>query len=150
MDAVTYPKQDVIDMLEKHVIPVRTPFDGDLAKEVEAKWTPFLLFLDTKRRAHHHTSVGFLPPEELIPAILLGVGKTFFDIKELDRAMGALEEVIEKHVSSHAAPEAIYFRGVSEYKKTQSAEPLKDVYEKLQAKYPKSEWATRAAPYRLL
>ncbi len=149
MDAVTYPKQNVIDMLEKHVIPVRTPFDGDVAKEFEAKWTPFLLFLDTNKKGHH-TVVGFLPPEELIPAIFVGVGKTFFDAGELDRAMGALDNVIKNHPSSHAAPEAVYFRGVCEYKKTHSAEPLKQVYEKLQAEYPANEWATRADPYRLL
>jgi hypothetical protein len=149
MDAVTYPKQNVIDMLDRHVIPVRTPFDGELAREFEAKWTPFLLFLDTNKKAHHKI-VGFLPPEELIPAILVGVGKTFFDAQELDRAIKLLDEVIKEHPSSHAAPEAVYFRGVSEYKKTHSAEPLKQVYERLQAEYPESEWAKRAAPYRLL
>jgi thioredoxin-related protein len=149
MDAVTYPKQNVIDMLDRHVIPVRTPFDGELAREFEAKWTPFLLFLDTNKKAHHKI-VGFLPPEELIPAILLGVGKTFFDAQKLDRAMNMFDEVIKEHPSNHAAPEAVYFRGVSEYKKTHSAEPLKQVYERLRAEYPETEWAKRAAPYRLL
>lgn len=149
MDTVTYPKQDVIDLMDKHVIPVRIPFDSPLAKEFEVKWTPGLLFLDKNRKAHH-LIIGFLPPEELIPAILLGVGKTFFDSNEFQRAIEALNEVMERHPSSHAAPEAVYFRGVSQYKKTHSAEPLKQVYEKLQAEYPETEWAERAAPYRLL
>ncbi|MCF8143301.1 MAG: hypothetical protein K9N21_05215 [Deltaproteobacteria bacterium] len=149
MDAVTYPDKDVIEQIEKHVIPVRIPFDNPLAEEFVVKWTPNLLFLDRHRKTHHRV-IGFLPPEELIPTILLGVGKTYLETEELDRSLGVLNEMIEKHPLSHAAPEAVYFIGVSLYKKTHKAQPLKEAYEKIQAKYPNSEWVKRAAPYRLL
>jgi len=149
MDAVTYPKEDVVDQINRLVIPVRIPFDNPLAKEFEVKWTPGLLFLDEDRKEHHRI-IGFLPPEELVPAILLGVGKTFFDTKQLDRAIELLNEVVDKHPRSHAAPEAVYFHGVSRYKQTHSGEPLKQSYNKLQAEYPETEWTKRAAPYRLL
>ncbi|MFO8091024.1 MAG: tetratricopeptide repeat protein [Desulfatiglandaceae bacterium] len=149
MDAVTYPTQDVIEHIEKYSIPVRIPFDAPLAREFVVKWTPNLLFVDAER-ALHHRIIGFLPPEELNPAILLGVGKIFLDHGDFDRALGTLNEVLEKHPGSHAAPEAVYFRGVSQYKQTHSGEPLKKAYEKLKAAYPESEWAKRAAPYRLL
>jgi len=149
MDAVTYPKQDVIEQMDKHVIPVRIHFDSPLAEEFIVKWTPNLLFLDKQRRPHHRI-IGFLPPEELIPAILLGAGKTFFETGALDRAVGLLQEVIEKHPISHAAPEAMYFKGVCQYKQTHKGDPLKQAYEMLQDKYPNTEWAKRAAPYRLL
>jgi len=149
MDAVTYPTENVVEHIEKHVIPVRIPFDDPLAGEFVVKWTPNLVFADAERAVHHRI-IGFLPPEELIPAILLGVGKTFFDLADLDRDLGILNEVVEKHPTSHAAPEAVYFMGVSRYKKTHSGEPLKEAYEKLKEAYPESEWAKRAAPYRLL
>jgi hypothetical protein len=149
MDAVTYPTQDVIEHIERHVIPVRIPFDDPLAREFVVKWTPNLLFVDAERALHHRV-IGFLPPEELIPAILLGAGKTFFDRGDLDRALGMLNEVVETHATKHAAPEAVYFAGVSQYKKTHSGEPLKKAYEKLKAAYAETEWVKRASPYRLL
>jgi hypothetical protein len=149
MDAVTYPMQDVVEHIEKHVIPVRIAFDDPLAREFVVKWTPNLLFADEKRVVHHRI-IGFLPPEQLIPAIMLGVGKTFFDLGDLDRALEMLNELVEKHPASHAAPEAVYFEGVSRYKKTHSAEPLKNAYEKLKTTYAETEWVKRASPYRLL
>ena len=48
------------------------------------------------------------------------------------------------------APEAVYLRGVSRYKSSHSAAPLKEAYEKLRAEYPASEWTQRAQPYSLL
>jgi hypothetical protein len=149
MDAVTYPTHDVVEHIEKHLIPVRIPFDDLLARKFIVKWTPNLLFADAERAVHHRI-IGFLPPEELIPAILLGVGKIFFDLGDLDRALGTLNEVLGKHPASHAAPEAAYFAGVCLYKQTHSGEPLKKAYENLKAAYPESEWTKRAAPYRLL
>ena len=149
MDAVTYPHENVIHELETKVIPVRIPFDSPLSKEFVAKWTPNLLWVDTERKTHHRV-IGFLPPEELTPAVSLGVGKTFLDAGALDRALGVLKEVMDGHPLSHAAPEAVYFSGVCLYKQTHEAAPLKEAYEKLQADYSNTEWAKRSAPYRLL
>ncbi|MCF8084426.1 MAG: hypothetical protein K9M96_15145 [Deltaproteobacteria bacterium] len=149
MDAVTYPNQDVIEEIHKQVIPVRIPFDSPLAEEFVVKWTPNLLFLDRDRKTHHRI-IGFLPPEELIPAVQLGVGKCFLEIGDLDRAGSVLDETVQKHPESHAAPQAIYFAAVSNYKSSHKGDPLKQAYERLQADYPESEWAKRSAPYRLL
>ena len=48
------------------------------------------------------------------------------------------------------APEAVYLRGVTEYKMTESVDGLVQAYEKLKERYPSSEWTSRAEPYRLL
>lgn len=149
MDAVTYPKQNVIDELDKHTVPVRIAFDNPFADAYRVKWTPNLVFLDQDKQVHHRI-IGFLPAEELIPAILLGAGKTYLEIDGLNRAMGLLEECFEKHPQSFAAPQAVYFHGVCRYKQTHDGDPLKKAEEKLQAKYPDSEWTQRAAPYKLL
>jgi len=78
------------------------------------------------------------------------LSKPIFEIDDLNRAIGLLTEAFENHPQSFAAPQAVYFHGVCRYKQTHEADPLKKVEEKLQAKYPDSEWTQRAAPYKLL
>ena len=150
MDAVTYPNPDVVAFVESSVVPLRLPFDHKpLSEEFQVKWTPTLVTLDGDGKEHHRT-VGFLPPEELIPSLLLGKAKVNFDLDNFESAIETLKDILKTHSKSDSAPEAIYLLGVSRYKSTHEAKPLKDAYEKLQADYPDSEWTKRAYPYRLL
>jgi hypothetical protein len=150
MDAVTYPQGKVIEFVQKHFIPLRVAFDAQpLATDFQVKWTPTLIVLDAKGKEHHR-SVGFLAPEELIPALMLGNAKTHFDQDQINEALAILEKLLADYPKSDSTPEAIYLRGVCRYKSTHKAQPLKEAYEQLQAAYPSSEWAKRASPYRLL
>lgn len=150
MDAVTYPNPGVAKFIQDHVIPVRLPFDAKPeSADFNVKWTPTLVVLD-QYGAEHHRTTGFMAPEELIPMILLGIGKTHFDREEFEQAIASLDGLLKDYSQSDSSPEAIFFRGVSLYKSTHDAQPLKEVYEKLQSEYPSSEWTKRAAPYRLL
>lgn len=150
MDAVTYPKETVIEFIQKYFIPLRVAFNAEpLSKDFQIKWTPSLLTLDADGKEHHRT-VGFLPPEELIPSLELGMAKTHFDRDQCQEALSRLEKLLHDAPKSDAAPEAIYLQGVCRYKITHSPKPLKEAYEQLQAGYPTSEWTKRALPYRLL
>ena len=150
MDAVTYPDDRVIQFIQSHLIPIRVSFDAKpLATDFNVKWTPTLITLDPEGKEHHRT-VGFLAPEELIPSLLLGIAKSHFDRGRFDEALSTLDRLLTDFPNSDSAPEAIYLRGVSKYKASHVAQPLKEAYEQLQAKYPSSEWTKRAYPYRLL
>jgi len=150
MDAVTYPTESVVEFIAANVVPVRIPSDTEpLATEFRIKWTPTLIVLDWNGKEHSRT-VGFMTPEELIPSILLGIAKTYYELDMFNEALADLDKVIEDYPQSDAAPEAIFYRGVCGYKSTHDPKPLKQAYEKLQAAYPQSEWAKRALPYRLL
>ena len=150
MGAVTFPNPKVLAFVNENIIPLRLPHDHKpLADQFQVKWTPTLVTLDTEGKEHHRT-VGFLPPEELIPSLLLGRAKIHFDHEEFEKALKSLESILNEHPKSGAAPEAIFLRGVCGYKSTHTPKPLKDAYEKLQADYPESEWTKRAYPYRLL
>ena len=149
MDAVTYPDDKVIDFINGNLIALRVKSDTPLAKEFNITWTPTLITLDQQGKEHYRT-VGFFPPSELIPSLLLGMAKVHFDTGVFDQCLDALEKIISGHPKSKAAPEAVFLRGVAGYKSTHDPKPLKAAYEKLQADYPGSEWADRAQPYRLL
>lgn len=150
MDAVTYPKSEVAEFLNKTVIPVRVASDTKpLADDFSLKWTPMLVSIDWNGKEHQRT-IGFLPPEEIIPSVLLGIAKTHFDLDQFGEAMSALDKILSDYGRSGAAPEAVFLKGVCGYKSTHNPTPLKEAYERLQATYPESEWTKRALPYRLL
>ena len=150
MGAVTYSNDDVAGILNAEVVPVQLPYDAEpQSRDYKVKWTPALFVIDGDG-LEHHSSVGFLPPEEFIPFLILGMGKAYFDRDEVDSAAAQLQRVIDDYPDSMAAPEAIYLRGVCRYKATHSADGLIGAYELLKSNYPTSEWARRAEPYRLL
>ncbi|MBL7211982.1 MAG: tetratricopeptide repeat protein [Desulfobacteraceae bacterium] len=150
MDAVTYPEKAVIEFVERNVIPLRIGFNEEpFASDFRIKWTPTLVTLDNEGEEHHRT-VGFLDPGQLIPSLMLGIAKVAFDGDQFEAALEYLEKLVADYPKSDSAPEAIYQRGVSRYKKTEDPKPLKEAYEKLADSYPDNEWTKRASPYRLL
>lgn len=150
MDAVSYPNKNVAEFINNSVIPLRVRYDAQpLATDFNLKWTPTLIILDMEGKEHHRT-VGFLSPEELIPSLLLGIAKVYFDLNEFKESLTSLEKILSDFPNNSPAPEAIYLRGVCMYKSTNNPKGLKEAYEQLQTQYPQSEWTKRAYPYRLL
>jgi len=150
MDAVTYPNARVIEFITNNMIPVRVASDAKpLSGDFNVKWTPTLITIGPDGKEHHRT-VGFLAPDELIPSLLLGMGKSYFETDQFDEALRILDKLLENYPKSGSAPEAIYLRSICRYKKTGDPKPLKGAYEQLEVQYPSSEWAKRAYPYRLL
>lgn len=150
MDAVTYPEEEVARFINARFIPLRLPFDSQpYATNFKVKWTPTLITLALDGTEHYRT-VGFLAPEELIPALLVGEAQYNFDNDCLDAALANLEKVAQEYGNSSRVAEALYLAGVCRYKLNNDPKPLKETYEQLSARFPDSEWTKRAYPYRLL
>ncbi len=150
MDTVTYPESKVVSFISENFIPLRLAFDSKpYSEKFNVKWTPTLITLSPESQEHHR-SVGFLGPEELIPSLLLGLGKFHFDNDQFDAALGRFGQLMEGYGQSDSAPETIFLDGVCRYKQSHDPKPLKAAYEKLRAAFPDSEWTKRAYPYRLL
>ncbi len=150
MDAVTYPNDEVVKFISGKIVPLRVPSDAQpLSSDFNIAWTPSLITLDSNGKEHHRT-VGFLPPEELIPSLILGMGKCDFELDRFDSAIAHFDSLLAGYPKSAAAPEAIYLRGVCLYKSTHEAGYLKKAYERLATDYPNEEWTRRAKPYSLL
>ena len=150
MDAVTYPDENVARFLNGRVVPVRVPHNHKpLAEKFGIKWTPTLITLDSEGKESHRT-VGFLGPQELIPSLLLGMGKAHFEAGGFAEAIALFDEILGDAPGSDSAPEAVFLRGVGLYKSTKDPKPLRIAYDKLTSDYPGSEWTKRAYPYRLI
>ena len=150
MDTVTYPNEEVSSFIRDGVIPLQVSGDQkDILERYNVQWTPTLVITDSEGKEHHRT-LGFLSAEEIIPSLLLGIGKANFDDGRFEEALSNIEALITRYPGSGSTPEAIFYRGVALYKSTKDPMPLREAYETLNEKYPGSTWSKRAYPYRLI
>ena len=150
MGAVTYPNEGVAKFVDLNFVPVQVQSTHkELAEKYNVSWTPTILVLDADGKEHYR-SVGFLQPDVFIATFELGKARYYLDREQFAEARALLEELIERCPVPEVVPEAIFFHGVASYKHTHDPKPLKKAYETLTAKYPQSDWAKRAEPYKLL
>ena len=150
MDAVAYIDAAVINFVNDNLVPIRLKSaDPILAPKFNIKWTPSLLLLDARGTEHYRT-LGFYPPQDLIPSLLLGMGKAKFDQADRPAACGHFEKVLSDFPKSIFAPEALYLNGISRYIETHDVQHLTGMYDRLAAEYASSPWLTRADPYKFL
>jgi len=150
MDSVTYPNEKVVEFIGKNVIPMRVEHNGrPLAMRYRVKWTPTLILLNDQG-TEVYRDVGFLPPERLLPALMLGVGKVNLDSAHYEEAISYFKELAAGYPQSEEAPEAVYFQGVARFHTTKNLKAMKEAYETLAAEYPNSTWTKKAQPYAKL
>lgn len=150
MDAVAYPDAAIIAFINENLVPLRIPADDPvLGPRYKIKWTPSLLVMDAAGTEHYRT-LGFYPPEDLIPSLLLGMGKAKFNLPDRPAAWDYFGRIITYYPANGLAPEAVYLNGVSRYIETHDVTNLIGIYDRLAADYPDSPWLMRADPYRLL
>jgi|UniRef100_A0A7C3SLJ3 hypothetical protein len=150
MGAVTYPDERVVQFVDLNFIPVQVEVSNrELMEKYNVSWTPTILVLDAEGREHYR-SVGFLPPEVFVATFGVAKGRYYLDLGQFAEAQAMFAAVIDRGAVPEVVPEAIFFQGVAAYKQTHDPKPLRAAYETLTAKYPQSEWAKRAEPYKLI
>lgn len=150
MDAVTFPDLAVSNFITDRMIPLRAPAGAkSLAADFRVVWTPTLIVLDYYGKEHQRM-IGYIPPDEMVASLLLGIGKVGLENNQFNEAVLQFNTLLNGYPHSAAAPEAVYLRGVSRYKSTHTPAPLKESYQQLLAEYPGSEWTRRAEPFTLL
>jgi thioredoxin-related protein len=150
MGAVTYPNPGVAKFIDLNFIPVQVEVSNkELMEKYNVSWTPTILVLDADGKEHYR-SVGFLQPEVFIATFELGKARYYLDLEQFAEARALLEELIIRCPVPEVVPEAIFFQGVATYKDTHDPKHLRAAYDALTAKYPQSEWAKRAEPYKLI
>jgi TolA-binding protein len=88
---------------------------------------------------------GYLPKTEFRAQLELGLARAAFMHKQWAEAEQRYAGVVEQYPETIAAPEAVYWRGVSHYKATNDHAVLGEVIAELARKYARSEWALKAS-----
>jgi thioredoxin-related protein len=112
MDSVTYPDSQVISLVHTHLIAVKShvSMEGDLAGRFRVQYTPTVVLIDGNGKEIYR-SVGFLPPEEFIPAMLYGVAAFHFKNNRFDEADKLLDDLLNRYPASRVTVEARRLRG---------------------------------------
>ncbi len=143
-----YPDERVARLIQDNFIPVRVHVkDADfkrLSQSYNAPWTPTLLVLDPSGTERHRIE-GFLPAEDLLSQLTLGLGHSAFGREQWDQAERRFREVVDRYSRSEAAPEALYWAGVSRYKGKGDAAALAETGREFTRRYQESSWAKKAS-----
>lgn len=90
---------------------------------------------------------GYLPKDEFRAQLELGLARVAFMHKQWAEAERRYAEVMEHYPNSKAAPEALYWRGVSRYKATNDHAVLGELPGQFKEKFPDSMWALKTAAW---
>jgi hypothetical protein len=118
-----------------------------LSKRFSAPWTPTTLILDAGGEERHRIE-GFLPTDEFLAQLSLGLAHSAFARGEFGDAERRFKEVGVTYPDTDAAPEAQYWEGVSRYKATGDAAALRETAQRFAERYSDSTWAKKASVWR--
>jgi hypothetical protein len=113
MDAVTYPDPRVVDFISQHMIAVRvnTSSSDPLLRRFPFQYTPTEIVLDGDGMERHRT-VGFHPPEEFIPELMLGIAQALVHSGNFSQALAYLDKILLNYSASRASSQARQLRQV--------------------------------------
>ena len=112
----------------------------------DSAWTPTVLILDPNGVERHRIE-GYLPKDEFRAQLEMGLARIAFMSKDWAAAEDRYTAVLDRFPNSKAAPEALYWKGVSRYKATNDHTVLGEMPEQFQQKYPDSIWALKTAAW---
>lgn len=142
MDAVTHPEvaPDVIE----HFVPLKlqTEADPDRARAHEIKWLPGQVVLQPAGRVEHRW-IGFLGPDSYRVELLFGRAMVAMSTKDYEGAGRLFGEITDSHPRSARAPEAWYWWGVSEYRRTKDFQKCVAKWGTILQNYPQDQWAEK-------
>jgi hypothetical protein len=145
-----YPDERVARFITENFIPARVHVREQAAdfqrfgQRYNAQWTPTLLVIDPDGQERHRVE-GFLPADDLLAQLTLGLGHSAFARQDWKEAERRFREVVDRYPDSEAAPEAQYWAGVSRYKATNDPSALGETARAFTQRYQDSSWAKKAS-----
>lgn len=111
------------------------------------QWTPTILIVDATG-AERHRIEGFLPVEDFLAQLMLGLAQSAFARQQYPEAERRYREVVERFPRTDAAPEALYWAGVARYKASNDPGALAQTGVAFTRQYQDSAWAKKASVWR--
>jgi len=146
LDDKVYKEEDVARFISECFIPIKINIKEhpESFARFNVEWTPTTIIPDRDGKERHRV-VGFLPTEDFLAQLQLGIAKVAFSAKKYEEARKGFAAVGRLYPETSAAPEGIYWSGVSAYRANGKAEALAQCAEELKEKYPASDWAKKAS-----
>lgn len=141
-----YPDRRVSDFISSNFVPVKIHVkeQPDTFKRFGVQWTPTLMILDSDGKEQYRFE-GYLPPEDFLAQVDLGLAKSDFAHGAFADAERRFREIVQKYSKSETAAEAAYWAGVSKYKASGDAGALRETAAETKRLYPASSWTKKAS-----
>jgi len=148
-----YSDPRVVDFIEQHFTPVRVHVRENhdefkrLGARFNAQWTPTTLIVDADGHERHRIE-GFLPADDFLAQLMLGLAKSAFARGSFAEAEPLYRGIADTFPDTEAAPEAVYWAGVSRYKATGDASALGETARAFSSRYTDTSWAKKASVWK--
>ena len=148
-----YPDPRVTRFVNQNFRPVRIHVRENVEAwkrvggELGVQWTPTVLILDSSGVERHRIE-GFLPTEDFLAQLTIGLGKSAFGRNEFAEAERWFKQVVDSYPDTESAAEALYWAGVSRYKGSNDAAALGETARAFSERYQDSSWAKKASVWR--
>ena len=141
-----YPDERVAQFINTHFVPIKIHIKEhpEGFERFGAQWTPTLIILDPEGKERYRFE-GYLPADDFLAQLELGLAKSAFAREQFGEAEQLFREIARQYPKSDAAPEAVYWAGVSQYKVTHNPAPLAAAARELKERYPERSWAKKAS-----
>jgi hypothetical protein len=145
-----WPDERVVKFVTENFIPARVHVRDDSAlfqkygEKYGAQWTPTILELDPDGVERHRIE-GFLPNDDFLSQLMLGRAQIAFAQQQWDEAEKRFREIVDKFPNTDAAPEALYWAGVSQYKGSNNSVFLKNTANAFKEQYQDTTWAKKSS-----
>lgn len=117
---------------------------ADEMERFDVTWTPTVLIVDAQGNERYRIE-GFLPVEDFLPQLHLGLAHAAFKRSEFEEAEKRFREIVDKFSDNAAAAEALYWAGVAKYKASNDAAALGATATAFKQKYQETPWAKKAS-----
>ena len=144
-----YPESRIDKLVSESFHPVRLHVKKhpEAMERFGANWTPTVILLDSGGTERHRIE-GFLPVDDFLAQLKLGLGKAAFQRGAFDEGERWFRAVVAEHPQSEPAPEALYWAGVARYKGKGDASALAETARAFTSSYTDSAWAKKASVWR--
>ena len=133
-------------LVSQNFVPVKVHIkeNRDQFRRFTAKWTPTIMIVDSTGKELFRTE-GYLPAHDFLAQLLIGLGRALFLLNKPKDAYRFFREAADRFTDTDFAPEAEYWRAVSQYRATADHKFLDEVAGVMAKKYPNSNWTKRAS-----
>jgi thioredoxin-related protein len=135
----------VVEFIRDNFVPVKIHVKENPAgfKRFGAQWTPTIIVADPDGTERYRFE-GYLPVDEFLPELELGLGKRAFANENWADAQRWYQRVVTDFPKSDVAAEAQYWAGVSRYKAGDAA-ALRETAEAFRSRFSDTTWAKKAS-----
>lgn len=145
-----YPSPNVARLIEAEFIPVRFHIKDNpgMWHRFDVRWTPTILILDWDDGSEARRVEGFLPADEFVGQLELGLGDVAIEHKDWAKAQRYFAHVAEANPETDAAAEGEYWAGVAKYSASHDASALKETARRFTQRHQGTSWAKRASVWK--